>query len=115
MTYTGSCHCGQVKFEIDGEIKDVIDCNCSICARKGALLWGTSAKNFRLLTPEDVLGTYKFNKEAVGHKFCRTCGMHPFARGLDRSGTDFVMVNVRCLDDVDFASLKVQHFDGRAL
>jgi hypothetical protein len=115
MKYTGSCHCGQVKFEVEGDIKDVLDCNCSICARKGALLWGTQAGNFRLLTSPERLGSYRFNKKAVAHQFCPTCGMHPFGQGKDRSGLDFVMVNVRCLDGLDLGSLNVQQFDGRAL
>jgi hypothetical protein len=115
MMYTGSCHCGQVRFEVEGEINDVIECNCSICARKGALLWGTSADKFRLLTSPDDLSTYRFNKEAIGHRFCPTCGMHPYAQGLDRSGKDFVMVNVRCVEGLDAGSLNVQQFDGRAL
>lgn len=115
MKYEGSCHCGRVRFEVEGDVRDVIDCNCSICARKGALLWGAPGVNFRLLTSPDEMSTYRFNKEAIGHKFCRTCGMHPYAQGLDRSGKDFVMVNARCLDDVDLGSINVQHFDGRSL
>lgn len=35
MNYKGSCHCGAVAFEVEGEIGQVIDCNCSICSRKG--------------------------------------------------------------------------------
>jgi len=113
--YTGSCHCGRVKFGVEGEIKDVMDCNCSICRRKGALLWGTPAKNFRLMTSADDLGTYRFNKEAIAHRFCPTCGIHPFGQGKDRSGNDFVMINVRCVDDLDLGALNVQPFDGQAL
>ena len=36
MQYTGSCHCGNVKFEVEGEITGALVCNCSICQRKGA-------------------------------------------------------------------------------
>ena len=115
MTYKGSCHCGRVAFEVEGDLSEVVDCNCSICARKGALLWGVPGTQFRLLTPEDNLSTYRFNKEAIGHQFCITCGIHPYSSGQDRSGSSFVMVNVRCLEDVDPASLDVQHYDGRAL
>ena len=39
MKYQGSCHCGKVAFEVEGEIQGVISCNCSICRRKGALMW----------------------------------------------------------------------------
>jgi hypothetical protein len=115
MNYKGSCHCGRVAFEVEGDLSEVIDCNCSICSRKGALLWGVPGEQFRLLTPEDNLSTYRFNKEAIGHQFCTTCGMHPYASGSDRAGNPFVMVNVRCLDGVNPSSLKVQQFDGLAL
>ncbi|MEX2124660.1 MAG: GFA family protein [Woeseia sp.] len=115
MVYKGSCHCGQVAFEAEGELQDVIDCNCSICLRKGALLWAVPRQQFRLLTSTDNLSTYRFNKHAIGHNFCSNCGMHPYAEGKDRSGTEFVMVNARCLEGVDPDSLTVQHFDGRSL
>ena len=39
MTCKGSCHCGKVAFEADGEIKEVLDCNCSICGKRGYLHW----------------------------------------------------------------------------
>lgn len=37
MKYRGSCHCGAVAFEVEGEIQSVLSCNCSICRRKGSL------------------------------------------------------------------------------
>ncbi|MBX4144838.1 GFA family protein, partial [Ralstonia pickettii] len=39
MIYRGSCHCGDVKFEAEGDLQGVMACNCSICRRKGALMW----------------------------------------------------------------------------
>lgn len=38
MLYQGSCHCGNIKFTAEGEIGEVMSCNCSICERKGSLL-----------------------------------------------------------------------------
>ncbi|WP_461600000.1 GFA family protein [Achromobacter marplatensis] len=35
----GSCHCGQIEFEVDGDVSQVLECNCSHCSRKGYLLW----------------------------------------------------------------------------
>jgi hypothetical protein len=35
MQYEGSCHCGAVKFEADGELTQANECNCSHCSRKG--------------------------------------------------------------------------------
>ncbi len=41
MEYQGSCHCGRIAFTVQAEapISDVIDCNCSMCRRRGSLLW----------------------------------------------------------------------------
>lgn len=115
MIYQGSCHCGQVAFEVEGDLTQVIDCNCSICSRKGWLLWFVPRENLRLSTPEDNLSAYAFGKQAIKHKFCPTCGIHPFGEGADPSGKPMAAVNVRCLDGVDLSSLEVTHFDGRSL
>ncbi|HPH14971.1 MAG TPA: GFA family protein, partial [Burkholderiaceae bacterium] len=29
-TYKGSCHCGKIAFEVEGELTAATDCNCSI-------------------------------------------------------------------------------------
>ena len=114
MIYKGSCHCGKTAFEVEGELTQAMDCNCSICSRKGALLWFVSRDKLRLLTSEENLGTYTFNKHVIKHRFCTECGIHPFGEGVDPSGNRMAAINIRCLEDVDFSSLPVQHFDGRA-
>jgi hypothetical protein len=113
--YKGSCHCGQIAFEVEGKLGQVIDCNCSICSRKGSLLWFVPRDKLRLLTPEENLSTYTFNKHAIRHRFCPKCGIHPFGEGTDPAGNRMAAINVRCLEGVDFSSLPVKHFDGRSL
>ena len=115
MTYTGSCHCGQVSFQVDGDLKGVMECNCSICSRKGALLWFVPRSAMTLLTPETALSTYTFNKHVIQHRFCKSCGIHAFGEGADPKGNAMAAINVRCLDGVDLPSLPVQHFDGRSV
>ena len=115
MKYKGSCHCGGIAFEAEGDLKQVMACNCSICSRKGSLLWFIPREKFRLLTPEDNTRTYTFNKQRIRHKFCAKCGIHPYAEATDPKGTPTAAINVRCLEGVDFAALPVKNFDGRAL
>jgi hypothetical protein len=115
MIYKGSCHCGQIDFEVEGDLTQVTDCNCSICSRKGSLLWFVPRQKLRLLTPEGNLSTYTFGKHTIKHRFCSRCGIHPFGEGTDPSGNQMAAVNVRCLEGVELSSLPVKHFDGRAL
>jgi hypothetical protein len=115
MTYRGSCHCGKVAFEVDGEIAGAMACNCSMCSRKGSLLWFVPRASLRLLTPEAGLATYTFNKHVIQHRFCANCGIHPYGEGTDPKGNRMAAINIRCLEGVDIDAVPVQHFDGRAL
>ena len=113
MLYKGSCHCGKVAFEVEGELTGAVDCNCSICARKGALLWAVPREALRLNTPEQELDTYTFNKHVIEHRFCRTCGIHPYAEDKAGQAERSAYVNIRCLDGLDLAAVPVQAFDGK--
>lgn len=112
-TYSGSCHCGKVAFEVDGEIGTALACNCSICRRKGSLLWFVPRANLRLTTPEADGSTYLFNKHVIRHRFCARCGIHPFGEGTDPQGNAMAAINLRCLDGIDLDAVPVQHFNGR--
>jgi hypothetical protein len=115
MKYQGSCHCGQVKFEAEGELEQLLACNCSICSRKGSLLWFVPRASLRLLTPDENARTYTFNRHVIKHRFCPTCGLHPYGEGTDPDGNEMAAVNIRCLEDVDLAAVPVQQFDGRSM
>lgn len=115
MLYTGSCHCGRIAFEVEGELTAVVSCNCSICARKGALLWAVPHGSLRLRTPAEGIGSYTFNRHAIAHRFCPTCGMQPFAEDVDGGDGRSAYVNVRYLDDIDPTAIHTIAFDGRSL
>ncbi|MGE5306939.1 MAG: GFA family protein [Alphaproteobacteria bacterium] len=116
MKYQGSCHCGKVAFEVEGElINGAMACNCSICSRKGSLLWFVPRDRLRLLTAEEEISTYTFNKHVIKHRFCATCGIHPYGEGSDHNGNRMAAVNIRCLEGIDVNAIPVQHFDGRSL
>jgi hypothetical protein len=115
MKYQGSCHCGQVAFVVEGEIGEVLSCNCSMCQRKGSLLWFLPRTALNLKTPADDMATYTFNKHVIQHHFCPNCGIHPFGEGAAPNGDMMAAVNVRCLEGVEIDQLKVQHYDGRKI
>ena len=108
---TGACHCGRVRFRVTADLSRVTYCNCSICRKKGFLHLIVPPERFELLSGKDALTTYRFNTGTARHTFCATCGIHPFY--VPRSDPDKIDVNVRCLDGVDVAALKVHRFDGK--
>lgn len=115
MTYRGSCHCGRVAYEVEGELGSVIECNCSHCGRKGLLLWFLPREKITLHSPLEDTEIYKFNRHVIEHRFCPACGVEPFAFGKDRQGNPTVAVNVRCLEGVELEKLDRKPFDGRSL
>ncbi len=115
MKYQGSCHCGNVKFEAEGEITSAMSCNCSMCQRKGVLMWFVPRQNMHLLTPDDAASTYLFNKHLIKHRFCPICGIAPYSEGLAPNGDAMAAINIRCIEGIDLASIPVTHYDGRAI
>ena len=107
----GGCHCGSVRFRVRIDKKEALDCNCSICVKKGFLHLIVEEDAFELLHGGTVLGNYRFGTQTAKHHFCRNCGIHAFY--VPRSHPDGWDVNVRCLDDVDLAEWTISPFDGK--
>lgn len=110
-TWQGGCHCGAVRFEVTAEIREAVDCNCSVCTKKGFLHLIVAPEKFRLLKGGEGLVSYRFNTGTANHSFCGTCGIHAFY--TPRSHPDKVDVNVRCIEGIELGSLKLIPFDGR--
>lgn len=108
--YLGGCHCGAIKYEVETELDKILTCNCSHCHKKGLLLNFVEKDKFKLLSGEKELTDYRFNKKAIRHLFCRTCGTQSFSEGVTFPK---IAINVRCLDDVDISKLTLTHFNGK--
>lgn len=115
MQYQGSCHCGNVAFTVEGTVESGLACNCSMCGRRGSLLWFVPRDALKLTTPESAMGTYTFNKHVIRHHFCPNCGIHVFGGGTDPKGNPVAAVNLRVLEGFDIKSVPVHEYDGRAL
>ena len=111
LTFEGGCHCGRVRFRVRTNELRALDCNCSICTKKGFLHLIVTKDAFELLSGASDLTTYTFGTGVAKHTFCSVCGMHPFY--TPRSHPDGVDVNVRCLDGDAASRFTVEPFDGR--
>ena len=107
----GGCHCGRIRFQVEGRPETVLICNCSICRMKAYLHWIVPQSVFHLRTARSDIATYKFNTQVATHCFCPICGVAPFY--IPRSDPDKVDVNARCLVQVDVDRLTAVPYDGR--
>lgn len=112
--HTGSCHCGRIKFEVEGRFDEVKECNCSHCSRKGYLLWFVPRGQLTLKTPEEAMSTYRFNRHVINHHFCPDCGCAPFGFGKTPDGAEMAAVNIRCLEGIELSEVKRIPVDGRS-
>jgi hypothetical protein len=108
---SGGCHCGAIRFRVNVKKYEAIDCNCSICQKKGILHLIVPPEDFELLQGAENLSTYIFNTGIAKHHFCKTCGIHPFYR--PRSHPHDYDVNVRCLDGEAIEQFAIVAFDGK--
>jgi hypothetical protein len=115
-TYSGSCHCGAVRFEADLDLtQSTYRCNCSICRR--TRFWPAVAREdgFRLLAGESELTRYLFNSRKNEHYFCRHCGVRAFGIGTETPIGKMYGVNLGCLEGVseeELAQLPITYVDG---
>jgi hypothetical protein len=114
MDFRGSCHCGRIAFEVEGSLDEAMSCNCSMCQRRGSLLWFVPRDKLHVTTPEENASTYTFNRHVIKHRFCAVCGIHPYGEGVDPKGNRMAAVNIRCLKGIDLDEIPVTHFDGRS-
>ena len=113
-TYTGGCHCGQVRFECTSDLAMVTACNCSICTKKGLHFTFLPPRSFQLRAGAENLREYLFNKHAIRHQLCSDCGVEVFAHRKNSDGTEVVALNVSCIDGIELAKVAMTPLDGRS-
>jgi hypothetical protein len=112
MKVGGGCHCGAVRFEAEvPEAVEVLDCNCSICAKTGYRHLMVPHEDFRLVSGEETLVSYRFGTGTAEHLFCGVCGVKSFYQ--PRSHPDAWSVNFNALDDISGLGAVFVDFDGR--
>jgi len=83
MSLKGSCLCKKVKYEITGELTDVLNCHCSMCRKLHASAFRTRAKvatkDWNTLTGAQYIKLYE-SSEGEYKSFCSECGSSLFTK-----------------------------------
>ncbi|MFC3077447.1 GFA family protein [Phenylobacterium terrae] len=131
MPLIASCHCGATKIELPRQPASAKACNCSFCARTGAVWAYFRPGEFKLLSDAEAR-TYSASDGLNRHHFCGRCGMHTWgdspdwasvynADGTPKPGFDAGAlpaerihgVNLKLIDDLDWSGVAVEQVDGR--
>ncbi|MBI04870.1 MAG: type I-B CRISPR-associated protein Cas8b1/Cst1 [Pelagibacteraceae bacterium] len=99
MEYKGSCHCNSVKFTLQTNLDTVVQCNCSFCKRRNAIMTLEDKNSIKINSGYENLSIYKFNTNIAKHHFCKKCGIFVYSnRRFDSNG---IAVNLGCIDDIN--------------
>jgi hypothetical protein len=116
-TYSGSCHCGAVRFEADVDLaKGTTRCNCSFCSKARAWFVTVPPDQVRLIAGADAQAQYQWtpagrSESHLRYQFCKTCGIRTFGYGGDK----FRFINVAALevDPGELAAAPLRYVDGK--
>jgi len=102
----GSCHCGAVRYQVDKAPDWVLDCNCSICRRRGALWAYYPQRDVKFETRPDTL-TYVWGDRTSEAHCCRTCLCLTHITIIGTDDAEKIGVNARLMHGLDPAKVRV--------
>lgn len=107
----GSCLCGAVRWQFEGQPDGATACNCTACRRYG-VLWAYDYEGHGI----NVSGkTHAYARgKAIEFHFCPACGCVAFWRGkeADSDGRIRIAVNLRLAEPETVAAIPIDHFNG---
>jgi len=112
-TAGGTCLCGAVTYDVNGPLRDVIECHCETCRRMSGGLWHGSAAmadDIEIHDQEGALTWYRSSKQAQ-RGFCNTCGSTLFYR---RDGGDRISIAAGSLNKPTGIKIGVRIFTDSA-
>lgn len=113
-----SCHCGQVRVNINQRPEYIHECNCSLCAKSGAR-WGYFHPS-KVHVVGSTTGYSRADKTEpiVEVHFCGTCGSTTHfrltANAVAKWGDLHIGVNMWLAKADDLAGIELRYPDGRA-
>lgn len=105
----GKCHCNKVGFELNRAPNYLVDCNCSMCTRLGALWGHIDESAFNRTGPGDTI-EYMHGDRTLAVHSCRNCGCT--THWENRSEGTRMAVNFRMCEPDVVARFRIRQFDG---
>lgn len=90
--HRGSCLCGAVSFQVEGELTPPDACHCSQCRKVSGHYWASTdvPRGSVKISGEDQLDWYR-SSEKVKRGFCKSCGSPLFWDAAGRKNISISM------------------------
>ncbi len=110
-----ACHCTAVRFVIAEPPAWVLDCNCTICRRYGAL-WayypGADQAKLRARPSPDVTAVYLWGDKDLAFHRCKSCGCVTHMEPVGVEPPVVYGVNARMMVGLDPAKVRLRRIDN---
>jgi len=107
----GSCHCGAVSFTLSQKPQKLVDCNCTLCRRIGALWGHMPIGSVQIEAKPDSTIAYVQGKKTLAVHSCKTCGCTTHWESLEADG-EYMAVNFRLCEPATIGQYQTRKFDG---
>jgi hypothetical protein len=109
---TAVCHCGAVRIHVRQAPRSLVQCNCSICRRYGALWAYYRPGSVRIEAPPSALQSYSWRRKIRSYHRCGTCGCVTHYTYRQERSWSTVAVNAVNFDADVIAGARIRRLDG---
>jgi GNAT superfamily N-acetyltransferase len=109
---SASCHCGSVKLHLAHSPDWVLDCNCSLCRRTGALWSYYRLGTVTVDAAPGALSAYVWGDQSLRTMRCSHCGIVTHWEPMDPARVGKWGINTRNLDPAVMQGIRIRRFDG---
>src|SRR5262245_30462553 len=107
-----ACHCTNVRFELPSFPTWVVDCNCSLCRRYGALWARYRRDEVVVIAGDGETDSYSWGERNFAFHWCRSCGCLTYHTALDSDPPRIRAINARIIPTLDPTTIQLQHTDN---
>ena len=107
-----ACHCTAVRLEISHLPDSVLDCNCTICRRYGAIWAYPEAGQVKIVSGMDATDTYLWGDRGLAFHRCKVCGCVMYVEAVEEKPPYIYGINARMIPTLDPKSVRVRQKDN---
>jgi len=96
-----ACHCTAVRLEIAELPNWVLDCNCTLCRRYGALWSYPAAGKVKIVSPPEATQTYLWGNRWLAFHRCKECGCVVYMEAVMENPPFIYGINARMIPTLD--------------